>query len=65
VSLGRELKISKRIGPAQLAPEIAGFPSPVKFPTHTPIVHCGFTPIAQASRCPKLVPVFQARGFWS
>ena len=46
-------------GAATLAPKSPDW-VPSGRPTHTPIVHLSVTPTDQASRKPKLVPVFQA-----
>src|SRR5262245_32306810 len=50
---------SKRIGPAESAPTSEALGALSKFPSHTTAVYRGPEPIAHASRCPKLVPVFQ------
>jgi hypothetical protein len=47
-------------GAAMLAPKKPGFGVPSGRPTQTPTVKRSLTPTAQASRKPKLVPVFQA-----
>ncbi len=48
------------MGAAISTPSKPGLPSPSALPTHTPTAYRGVTPAAQASRNPKLVPVFQA-----
>lgn len=52
---------SNNIGAATVTPVSPGLPSPSAFPAQTPITYSGVVPTAQASRNPKLVPVFQAR----
>ena len=48
------------IGAALSTPVSCGLPSPDALPTQTPTTYLEFVQIAQASRLPKLVPVFQA-----
>src|SRR5664280_1596447 len=52
---------SKSMGAAAVTPVSPGLPSPSALPAHTPMTYSGVVPTAQASRKPKLVPVFQAR----
>src|SRR6185437_16666862 len=57
---GNSLKISNMIGAEVCTPISPALPSPSVLPVHTATTYFGVMPIAQASRKPKLVPVFQA-----
>ena len=57
---GNFSKTENIIGAAILVPVSPGRPSPSAFPTQTTVTYSGVIPIAQASLCPKLVPVFHA-----
>ena len=56
----KRLKISNSNGAAAPIPVSPGRPSPSALPTQTATTYLGVRPIAQPSRLPKLVPVFQA-----
>ena len=60
VVLGNLSKTENIIGAAILVPVKPGRPSPSALPTQTTVTYSGVIPIAQASLCPKLVPVFHA-----
>ena len=52
--------ISKSSGADELMPDSPGRPSPSALPVQTATTKSGVVPMAQASRYPKLVPVFHA-----
>ena len=52
----------KKRGAAARVPTRPARPSPLALPVQTVTAYSGVHPLAQASRKPKLVPVFQATG---